>query len=305
VRCFAPRSSSALGPLHFIFVIPRIEVGERLPVGVPDDVAAGHRVGVPGRREAAEGSAIAFEAHFAKLTLSPVEAPCGSESINPTHNHMLSSSRFDSGPQGADMAALRRMARRKTADLSAVIPTTIALGIALAIVQLSVHAETKVRGTAAPQTTPTAAADDAKRPVPVPGSGGPTPPIRAAHRPAPVLIPPPPGTTAPIPVPEIGPGPAPAPMPLQPAAVRIPAPLLPTASPAAAPPNPRGSLNSSERARKRLHCPAFVKCKASFVLRLAATDPLFFEQNSKTEQSGFASASNLTRAKPPKPSAPN
>jgi hypothetical protein len=133
------------------------------------------------------------------------------------------------------MTALRRTARRKTADLSAVIPTTVALGIALAIVPLSVHAETKVRGTAAPQTTPTAAADNAKRPVPVPGSGGPTPPIRAAHGPAPVLTPPPPGTTAPIPVPEIGPGPAPAPMPLQPAAVRTPAPLLPTASPAAAP----------------------------------------------------------------------
>jgi SPOR domain len=45
------------------------------------------------------------------------------------------------------MAALRRTARRKTADLSAVPPAAIALGIALAIVPISVCAETKVRGT--------------------------------------------------------------------------------------------------------------------------------------------------------------
>jgi hypothetical protein len=37
----------------FVGVVARVEVGERLPVGVPDDVAARHSVCSPGRREAA------------------------------------------------------------------------------------------------------------------------------------------------------------------------------------------------------------------------------------------------------------
>ena len=36
-----------------IFVVAGVEVGKGPPVGVPDDVAAGHRVSVPGRWEAA------------------------------------------------------------------------------------------------------------------------------------------------------------------------------------------------------------------------------------------------------------
>jgi hypothetical protein len=47
------------------------------------------------------------------------------------------------------MTALRRTAQRKTADLSAV---TIVFGIALAVVPISVRAETKVGGAAAPQS---------------------------------------------------------------------------------------------------------------------------------------------------------
>ena len=65
-----------------------------------------------------------------------------------------------------------------------------------------------------------------------------------------------------------------------------------------------GSLNSSERVRKRWRCPAFVKCNAGFVLRSAVTNPLFFERRSERAHSGFAFASNLTRAKLPKPHAP-
>jgi hypothetical protein len=45
------------------------------------------------------------------------------------------------------MATLRRTAQLKTAEKSAVLPAAIALGIALAIVPISVRAETKVRGT--------------------------------------------------------------------------------------------------------------------------------------------------------------
>jgi hypothetical protein len=37
----------------FGIVLSRIEVRERLPVGRPDDVAAGHLVSAPGRRKAA------------------------------------------------------------------------------------------------------------------------------------------------------------------------------------------------------------------------------------------------------------
>jgi hypothetical protein len=35
----------------FVFVVARVDVNERLAVGVADDVAAGYLVGVPGRRE--------------------------------------------------------------------------------------------------------------------------------------------------------------------------------------------------------------------------------------------------------------
>jgi hypothetical protein len=42
-----------LGLPRLVFVVAGLEVGERLPIGVPDDVAAGHLVGAPGRREAA------------------------------------------------------------------------------------------------------------------------------------------------------------------------------------------------------------------------------------------------------------
>jgi hypothetical protein len=38
---------------RFSFVVAGVEVRQRLPVGVPDDVAARHGLGVPGRREAA------------------------------------------------------------------------------------------------------------------------------------------------------------------------------------------------------------------------------------------------------------
>jgi hypothetical protein len=38
---------------RFGFVFAGVEVRQRLPIGVPDDVSAGHPVGAPGRREAA------------------------------------------------------------------------------------------------------------------------------------------------------------------------------------------------------------------------------------------------------------
>jgi hypothetical protein len=53
------------------------------------------------------------------------------------------------------MTALRRTALRKTADLLSVPLIAIAFGIALAVVPISVRAETKVGGAAAPQSTPT------------------------------------------------------------------------------------------------------------------------------------------------------
>jgi hypothetical protein len=37
----------------FVLVVAGIEVRERLPIGIPDDVAAGDLVGVPRRREQA------------------------------------------------------------------------------------------------------------------------------------------------------------------------------------------------------------------------------------------------------------
>jgi hypothetical protein len=33
---------------RLVLVLPRVNVRERLPVGVPDDIAAGHLVGAPG-----------------------------------------------------------------------------------------------------------------------------------------------------------------------------------------------------------------------------------------------------------------
>jgi hypothetical protein len=42
-----------LGLPSFGIVVAGVEVRQRLPVGVQDDIAAGHRIGVPGRREAA------------------------------------------------------------------------------------------------------------------------------------------------------------------------------------------------------------------------------------------------------------
>jgi hypothetical protein len=42
-----------LGLPRLGLVLSRVEVGERLPVGVADDIAAGDLVGAPGRREAA------------------------------------------------------------------------------------------------------------------------------------------------------------------------------------------------------------------------------------------------------------
>jgi hypothetical protein len=89
---------------------------------------------------------------------------------------------------------------------------------------------------AGPQPTPTITADGADHPIPMPTSGGPTPPIKVAQGPAPVPTPPAPGTTAPSPVPQVGSGPAPAPMPPQPGAAPTPVPPLPTASSAAPPP---------------------------------------------------------------------
>jgi hypothetical protein len=146
------------------------------------------------------------------------------------------------------MTALRRTAQRKTADLSAV---TILCGIALAVVPISVRAETKVGGAAAPQSTPAATVDNANRsapvpssggpipqmgpaqgPVPVPSSGGPIPPIRPAQGPAPVPTPPASGTTGPTPMPQIA-APAPALKPPQPGAALTPVPPRPTVSPAA------------------------------------------------------------------------
>jgi hypothetical protein len=60
---------------------------------------------------------------------------------------MINSLRLRQGALGAGMAALRRTAQRKTADISAVPTTAMVLGIALAIFPISVRAETKVRGT--------------------------------------------------------------------------------------------------------------------------------------------------------------
>jgi hypothetical protein len=91
---------------------------------------------------------------------------------------------------------------------------------------------------AAPQPNP-ASANNADHPVPVPSSGGPTPPIRVAQGPAPVPTPPASGA-APSPVPQIGPGPAPSPTPPQPGAAPTPVPPLPTPS-AAVPPAPTGT----------------------------------------------------------------
>jgi hypothetical protein len=45
VSTFACRASA--------IVVAGVEVGKRLSGGVPNDMPAGHRVGVPGRREAA------------------------------------------------------------------------------------------------------------------------------------------------------------------------------------------------------------------------------------------------------------
>jgi hypothetical protein len=87
---------------------------------------------------------------------------------------------------------------------------------------------------AAPQ--PTATMDGANHPVPVPTSGGPTPPIKVAQGPAPVPTPPAPGSKPPAPVPQVGSGPAPAPTPPQPGAAPTPVPPLPTASSATPPP---------------------------------------------------------------------
>jgi hypothetical protein len=83
---------------------------------------------------------------------------------------------------------------------------------------------------AASQPTPAATADNGDHPVPMPSSGGPTPPIRVAQGPAPVPTPPAPGTTAPNPVPQVGSGPAPSPTPPQPGAAPTPVPPLPIAS---------------------------------------------------------------------------
>jgi hypothetical protein len=43
----------SIGPGRSGPIIFRSRIGERLPVSIPDDVAAGHRVGSPGSREAA------------------------------------------------------------------------------------------------------------------------------------------------------------------------------------------------------------------------------------------------------------
>jgi hypothetical protein len=57
----------------------RVDIGYRLPVGVPDDVADGHRVGVPRRGEAAgDGAVPLIEPHkvnVASSTLRPPGAP--------------------------------------------------------------------------------------------------------------------------------------------------------------------------------------------------------------------------------------
>jgi hypothetical protein len=50
-RAFVLRQD--LGLQSFGFVRPAVDVGERLPVGIASDVAAGHLFGVPGRGEAA------------------------------------------------------------------------------------------------------------------------------------------------------------------------------------------------------------------------------------------------------------
>jgi hypothetical protein len=83
---------------------------------------------------------------------------------------------------------------------------------------------------AAQQLMPTPTANNADHPVPMPSSGGPTPPIKVAQGPAPVPTPPPAGTTAPMPMPQVGSGPAPMPTPPQPGAAPTPVPPLPTAS---------------------------------------------------------------------------
>jgi hypothetical protein len=93
---------------------------------------------------------------------------------------------------------------------------------------------------AATQSTPTATVDN--HPVPVPSSGGPTPPISFARGPPPVPTPPTAGVAL-GPVPQIGPGPEPTPMPTQPGGAPRPVPPLPTASPAAPPTPPAPAPN--------------------------------------------------------------
>jgi hypothetical protein len=116
--------------------------------------------------------------------------------------------------------------------------TLLGAGKPLAVVGTR-PATKSAEATAAVGPTPTATADNADHPVPVPSSGGPTPPIRVAQGPAPVPTPPAAGA-APSPVPQLGTGPAPSPMPPQPGAAPTPVPPMPTAS-SAVPPAPTGT----------------------------------------------------------------
>jgi hypothetical protein len=48
----------------FGFVVPRVNIRERLPIGVPDDVTAGNGFGAPGRGKRCAPSAIAVQLRF-------------------------------------------------------------------------------------------------------------------------------------------------------------------------------------------------------------------------------------------------
>jgi hypothetical protein len=81
---------------------------------------------------------------------------------------------------------------------------------------------------------PAATPHKASQTGPVPGSGGPTPPIKDALGPGPVRTPPA-LDAAPVPVPQLGSGPMPVPIPPRPGAAPGPTPPVPTASSVAPP----------------------------------------------------------------------
>jgi hypothetical protein len=111
-------------------------------------------------------------------------------------------------------------------------------GVSTIHVVVSVRSATKsAKAAPAAARTPTVTADPVAQTVPVPHSGGPTPPIRAALGPVPLPTPLALGAVAPVPVPQLGSGPEPTPMPPQPSAAPPPTPPI-AAAPSATPSPP-------------------------------------------------------------------